>query len=263
MKLGICVGLAGALTLFAPSDGPRAQSLAASPQPALGSSPRAFAAEETVAQLDAELKALRDAKKSMDKAAAIAFADRVLSAAQRAKGDEASSDRIAALRMAHGLPYRGKTAEIDRVRSQLWDLVIDKDADETDALAPLIEPYLKDAEAAKRLAKKSKSPVLQAVCAFVPLAARLAQHRSGDLSESEVAALVADLKEFAKQHGEIVDPRRKLTWSAACEEILFPIEHLSIGAVAPEIEAADTSGVTFKLSDYRGKVVLLDFWGNW
>ena len=33
--------------------------------------------------------------------------------------------------------------------------------------------------------------------------------------------------------------------------------------VAPEIEAPDLDGVKFKLSDYRGKVVLLDFWGYW
>jgi predicted Zn finger-like uncharacterized protein len=36
-----------------------------------------------------------------------------------------------------------------------------------------------------------------------------------------------------------------------------------IGDVAPEIVAEDLDGQTFKLSDYRGKVVLLDFWGNW
>src|SRR5262245_48002959 len=36
-----------------------------------------------------------------------------------------------------------------------------------------------------------------------------------------------------------------------------------VGQVAPEIVAEDLDGQTFKLSDYRGKVVLLDFWGNW
>ena len=32
---------------------------------------------------------------------------------------------------------------------------------------------------------------------------------------------------------------------------------------APEIEGEDLDGAKFKLSEYRGKVVLLDFWGNW
>jgi predicted Zn finger-like uncharacterized protein len=36
-----------------------------------------------------------------------------------------------------------------------------------------------------------------------------------------------------------------------------------VGSAAPEIEAEDLDGKKFKLSDYRGKVVLLDFWGNW
>ena len=37
----------------------------------------------------------------------------------------------------------------------------------------------------------------------------------------------------------------------------------SIGARAPEISAADLKGNSFKLSEYRGMVVLLDFWGDW
>jgi hypothetical protein len=44
---------------------------------------------------------------------------------------------------------------------------------------------------------------------------------------------------------------------------LFEMRHLSIGKTVPEVEAEDIDGVKFKLSDYRGKVVLLDFWGNW
>lgn len=40
-------------------------------------------------------------------------------------------------------------------------------------------------------------------------------------------------------------------------------EDLAIGEVAPEIEGTDVDGMPFKLSDYRGQVVLLDFWGDW
>jgi cytochrome oxidase Cu insertion factor (SCO1/SenC/PrrC family) len=37
----------------------------------------------------------------------------------------------------------------------------------------------------------------------------------------------------------------------------------AVGKKAPEIKGEDLDGKAFKLSDYRGKVVLLDFWGFW
>lgn len=44
---------------------------------------------------------------------------------------------------------------------------------------------------------------------------------------------------------------------------IFEMEHLQIGMEVPEIEGEDVDGVNFKLSDYRGKVVVIDFWGDW
>jgi hypothetical protein len=44
---------------------------------------------------------------------------------------------------------------------------------------------------------------------------------------------------------------------------IFEAENLQIGMVAPEITGPDQEGKTFKLTDYRGKVVILDFWGFW
>ena len=38
---------------------------------------------------------------------------------------------------------------------------------------------------------------------------------------------------------------------------------LCVGTPAPEIDGEDIDGTLFRLSDYRGQVVLLDFWGNW
>jgi predicted Zn finger-like uncharacterized protein len=38
---------------------------------------------------------------------------------------------------------------------------------------------------------------------------------------------------------------------------------LAVGNLAMDIDAEDIDGKQFKLSDYRGKVVVLDFWGNW
>lgn len=38
---------------------------------------------------------------------------------------------------------------------------------------------------------------------------------------------------------------------------------LRIGALAPDFEATTVDGETFRLSDFRGKIVLVDFWGFW
>jgi hypothetical protein len=44
---------------------------------------------------------------------------------------------------------------------------------------------------------------------------------------------------------------------------LYEIRHLSVGKQAHEIEGKDQDGKRFKLSDYRGKVVLLYFWSEY
>ena len=36
-----------------------------------------------------------------------------------------------------------------------------------------------------------------------------------------------------------------------------------VGQEAPEIQGEDLDGAPFKLSDYRGKIVMLTFWGDW
>ncbi len=36
-----------------------------------------------------------------------------------------------------------------------------------------------------------------------------------------------------------------------------------VGESAPEIKGEDVDGKEFALSDYKGKVVVLDFWGFW
>jgi hypothetical protein len=43
---------------------------------------------------------------------------------------------------------------------------------------------------------------------------------------------------------------------------LFDLRHLSVGKPAPEVKGVDQNGKHFKLSDYKGKVVLLDFWSE-
>ncbi|MFQ5807036.1 MAG: peroxiredoxin family protein [Phycisphaerae bacterium] len=44
---------------------------------------------------------------------------------------------------------------------------------------------------------------------------------------------------------------------------IYEIEHLQIGMKAPEIVGTDADGKEIKLSQFRGQVVVLDFWGFW
>jgi peroxiredoxin len=47
------------------------------------------------------------------------------------------------------------------------------------------------------------------------------------------------------------------------ERLLYEVKHLAIGLEVPDLEGKDLDDTVFKLSDYRGKVVFLDFWAHW
>jgi len=79
-------------------------------------------------------------------------------------------------------------------------------------------------------------------------------------AEAVLDRLVSD-KELAKVTYERGDKKRSVGEAADAE--LFEMRYLSPGKMAPDIDGEDIDGKRFKLSDYRGKVVLLDFWGDW
>lgn len=70
------------------------------------------------------------------------------------------------------------------------------------------------------------------------------------------------LERVITEYGEVEGPYGG-TIGASADGILFELRNLQIGMIAPDVEGADLDGVSFKLSDYRGKVVVLDFWGHW
>ena len=43
----------------------------------------------------------------------------------------------------------------------------------------------------------------------------------------------------------------------------FATDYPAVGNLAPELEGTDVNGRTVRLSDYRGQVVLVDFWATW
>jgi len=78
----------------------------------------------------------------------------------------------------------------------------------------------------------------------------------------------ASLKEIESIYEDVVKSfanvrLRESTMGETARRQLYAIRNLSVGRTAPEIAGEDIDGKAFKLSDYRGKVVLLDFWGHW
>lgn len=70
------------------------------------------------------------------------------------------------------------------------------------------------------------------------------------------------LERTMRQYGDVKNPPCG-TLGERAEATLFEIHHLVVGKPAPEIEGEDIDGKRFKLSDYQGKVVVVDFWGHW
>jgi hypothetical protein len=69
----------------------------------------------------------------------------------------------------------------------------------------------------------------------------------------------AVFEQAAAKYGDVKLPAGDTVAERARAD-LFVIRNLAVGKVAPDIEGEDEDGKRFKLSDYRGKVVLLDFW---
>lgn len=80
-------------------------------------------------------------------------------------------------------------------------------------------------------------------------------------TEAQRTAALADIRRAVALGEEILARTGSILQQA--KGVLFEIERLQVGCTAPDIAAQDTDGVEFKLSDHRGKVVLLDFWGFW
>ena len=86
------------------------------------------------------------------------------------------------------------------------------------------------------------------------------------LQRQDRAKVAREIETFfekaANQYREAKIPY-SVTVGEKAQAELFEFRHLLVGKQAPDIEGEDQDGKRFKLSDYRGKVVLLDFWNKY
>ena len=80
------------------------------------------------------------------------------------------------------------------------------------------------------------------------------EYLSRELDPEESKMIEGWLEQYISDNESLLESAKKE---------LFVMQNLSIGCTAPDIVATDLDGVEFKLSDYRGKIVFLDFWGDW
>lgn len=116
-----------------------------------------------------------------------------------------------------------------------------------------------------RIRASSKSPRLGAVALFAKAQAALILDRivkESPLEPKVRTTLLEEMKNAPKEFGSVVADG-KSTFDAIIPLLRFELENLYEGRPAPEIEGVDLDGKPMKLSDYRGKTVLLVAWADW
>jgi len=111
------------------------------------------------------------------------------------------------------------------------------------------------------LAKTTKDPLLPIAIEFWPLHRLTLKDEGGEaLTDDEIKMFKAKVPDFVSQHGDLSVPGVGSTYKQVLDDSLFVLDHQRVGGMADEIEGIDVDRTRFKLSDYRGKVVLLEFW---
>jgi AhpC/TSA family len=174
------------------------------------------------------------------------FTGKLLKLAQDHPNDPAAIDALVAIRRLGGTDERRAVEMLvrDHVKSEKL-------------AAACLTLSLGHMEALRTILKESPHREVQCAACY-SLARALKNRANGQADDPEAEALFervvndyADVVVSGQQIGRLADRQ------------LFELRHLAVGKVAPDIEGEDIDGVKFKLSDYRGKVVLLDFWGHW
>ncbi len=186
---------------------------------------------------------------------------------------------------AFAAAHRGSEAELTAqlwLLQQTWWLKQKGDMEKTSG--PLVDDLLARFPKSVQLAKipefgyvfdKKKKPALFEALLASPHAsvqaaahlglAKLAPPKPGWRENGEHDPQKEHPHLYALQGKFASEPYLFTTYGAIADSMLNPLTEaqLAEGVAAPEITGIDQDGKPMKLSDFRGKVVVLDFWGSW
>jgi thiol-disulfide isomerase/thioredoxin len=135
-----------------------------------------------------------------------------------------------------------------------------------DALAGMHEAGPAGRNFLKTVAEKTTSTTVQAVALYYSALALDAQagdeeDRGNDEGAGKIRAeAIATLEKAAKLAPAVKVGERTLAKAVEAESAAMRI---GVGNLAPDVEGVGLDGAKVKLSSYRGKVVLFDFWATW
>jgi hypothetical protein len=181
-----------------------------------------------------------------------AFADRAMKIAGELKGDDRARALIYALEIFPSAARQN--AALDPLLAEFAGepILLEFCTSTAFTFVTRADPAAADARL-ERIVSATKTPLVRAHALYAQSTRLAGAKDATDDAKAKAAELAAEAETLAKGTllaDRIAGPR-------------FEKERLQIGMTAPDIEGVDLEGKTFKLSDYLGRVVVLDFWGDW
>ena len=174
-----------------------------------------------------------------------------LAAGKQYPGDAAVSFLLPAFGLSSTPQQRKEVLEL-LVNEHLHSSLLNQLGQALPSLDRLVgEDYAKEVVA--KIEKDGQNHTLLGWLAF-------ARHEKTLRSEPATSKVFLDAKAAA---AESIAKSEDVLLQRQFDALVAEQEKFGIGMVAPEITGVDLDGVAFALSDYKGKVVLLDFWGDW
>ena len=119
----------------------------------------------------------------------------------------------------------------------------------------------------EELASEAEDPVLRAAGRYYIAAGRMQSTNAPGMSEEDRAAKRQSALDAATGLSAGVEeeslPGDERTFADAEADLIRSIRHGTVGSKVPDLVGSRLDGAPERLSDYRGRVVLLDFWATW
>ena len=180
-------------------------------------------------------------------------------AAENAGGDEGYTALTAILEIQGAQ----ESKDLESAAARAPGMIISGYSNELGKMEDFINRTAPDEEQIELLRTTTTNDSVVATCFLADLQSAMEGAGYGKISEDKVIRGMGACEELTgSKYGDLKSSRGK-AFRDLVEGDYFQLQNLRIGMIAPDIVAKDFDGVEFKLSDYRGKVLVLDFWGNW